>query len=411
VSTELLKEKYKGTEWEKLVEQLDSVKDLRKNYLEDYENLLPNRDVANSYVKRFRHYEDMIVKEVFPSVHTIEKPFEEEIKESEKVLEHHLTRNEIIEEFRNVQDPEYLSKVELEKEKQKNPKKTPLQMPQEERDKYLDKILTNTKESQIQEFVDNFSDYDPNEGDLPFMFRDLYYKNLQRLAYTFSSDPTYFTIDYFEENLNKEDYLRHAMNLVSKMKGTKTATEILFTILDIYEIQERAIHQYFQNKDLWHTYPEEKKKQIRYETIRRVIEKYKPILETKNIKTYEDVTKLYEKKKHQILDFLLKTTPEGYRLADAYFEKGRLHWEKYMKTQSSEELNKALSNWKTSLSYSTSGKGDFLNKETLEQILPYIKTSQVAEANKNAIQMYVLGRLNKHLEAKRLREEKLLWKK
>jgi hypothetical protein len=60
------------------------------------------------------------------------------------------------------------------------------------------------------------------------MFRDLYYKNLQRLAYTFSPDSTYFSIDYLQENLNKEDYLREFNeSSFAELKGTKTATEIL----------------------------------------------------------------------------------------------------------------------------------------------------------------------------------------
>jgi hypothetical protein len=56
-------------------------------------------------------------------------------------------------------------------------------------------------------------------------------------------------------------------------------------------------------------------------------------------------------------------------------------------------------------------KDEFLNKETLEQIQPFIQNLKTAEANKNMIHMYVLSRLNKHLEAKRIREQKLLWKK
>lgn len=91
------------------------------------------------------------------------------------------------------------------------------------------------------------------------MFRDLYYQNLQRLAYTFSSDSTYFSIDYLQENLNKEDYLKNSMNLLSELKGTKTATEILFTLENIYEIQSNAIGQFFINENNLKQLPSEQK--------------------------------------------------------------------------------------------------------------------------------------------------------
>jgi hypothetical protein len=409
------KGKYQGTDWEKLIGELEGVKDLRKNFSEKYENLLPNSDVSDSYIRRFRHYEDMVVKEVFPTVHTIDKTFEQEIAEAQSVLEKHNTRNQIIEEFRTQTEPEQWTKVDLDKESEKSggQELTPLKMAESERDEYLDRILPATKESQIQEFVENFSGYDPDEGDLPLVYRDLYYKNLQRLAYTFSADPTYFTADYFEENLNKEDYLRNAMDLISKMKGTKTATEILFTVLDIYEIQERAIFQHFQNKNMWANYTEEQKKQIRVETIRRVLEKYDPVFKSKKIEKYEDITSLYDKKKLQIMDFLLNTTPEGYRLADGHFEKGRLYFEKYMKTQTQPELlEKAASEWrKVSTLKSKPNSGEFLNAEVFKNIEPFVGSAQNIKSSKDIIYSQILSRMNNRLEKKRSREEKLLWKK
>ena len=60
--------------------------------------------------------------------------------------------------------------------------------------------------------------------------RELYYQNLQRLAYVFSPDPTYFMLDYFQENLNKEDFLKNSLYLVSKNLGSKAATEMLLLL-------------------------------------------------------------------------------------------------------------------------------------------------------------------------------------
>jgi hypothetical protein len=124
----------------------------------------------------------MVVKDVFPTINSIEKDFSEEITLSEEVLENHNIRNEIIEDFRNQNEEE---RVELEISKnvnnKKNPKKPILKMSKEERDSYFDSSLTKTKENQLSDFLDKFAGYDPQEGDLPLVFRDLYYKNLQRL--------------------------------------------------------------------------------------------------------------------------------------------------------------------------------------------------------------------------------------
>jgi hypothetical protein len=37
--------------------------------------------LQETYIHRQRSYEDIIVKEVFPTIHSIEKPFQEDIKE------------------------------------------------------------------------------------------------------------------------------------------------------------------------------------------------------------------------------------------------------------------------------------------------------------------------------------------
>lgn len=49
------------------------------------------------------------------------------------------------------------------------------------------------------------------------------------------------------------------MNLLSELKGTKTATEILFTLENIYEIQSNAIGQFFINENNLKQLPSEQK--------------------------------------------------------------------------------------------------------------------------------------------------------
>ncbi len=397
--------KYQKGEWKDLVQNLEATKDLRKNFSESYDNINQDGSVSPKYIKRFRHFEDMVVKDVFPTINSIEKDFSEEIALSEEALENHNTRNEIIEEFRN-QSSEERVELEISKNvtKKSNPKKPILKMSKEERDSYFDSSLKQTKENQLAEFLEKFGGYDPEEGDLPLVFRDLYYKNLQRLAYGFSTDPTYFTADYFEENLNKEDYLRNSMALASKWKGKKTSIEILFSILDIYEIQQRAIDQYFKNLEIQKNLSSLDKKEIRNEVIRLVLKKYSSIFKDKNITSYEDIKSLYFKKLVSLTNHMLKTTPESYRMKDIYFERGRIYWENALNQNKSENYELAIKEW--SKIEKVSKKGDFLNEETYEMIKPFLSNYNL---NRELISGQLLNRLNKHLGSKREREDKLLW--
>lgn len=398
--------------WKDLIQRLKDTKGLRSKYKEDFDNIIKDGTVADSYIHRDRYYEDIIVKEVFPTIHSIEKPFQEEVKNSPQELAKHEERNEIIEKFRNeIEDEPDSISAKIQKDDRFKKTKPPLKISENEKKKYFDDTLSLPKEEQLSDFIQKFLDHDPDNGDLPLMFRDLYYKNLQRLAYTFSPDSTYFSIDYLQENLNKEDYLRNSMNLLSELKGTKTATEILFTLENIYEIQSNAIAQYFINEENYKNLSPEQKKQIRVETLRQTVNRYAPILKEKKIKTHEDALKLYHKKKLEIMDYLLSTTPNNYRRSDALFEKGRILWDRGLKTGSIKEKKEAVQIW--SQIGSNPNTGDFLNNEIFQQMLPSIRdwkntTSAQAEMQINT---FLSVRLSPSLNEKKLREDKLLWKR
>jgi hypothetical protein len=398
--------------WKDLIKRLKDTKGLRKNFKEDFENIIKDGTVAETYIHRQRSYEDIIVKEVFPTIHSIEKPFQEDIKNSPQELAKYEERNEIIEKFRNeIEEDNDPISTQILKDDQFLKKKPPLKISDADKKKYFDNTLILPKEEQLSDFIEKFLGHDPDKGDLPLMFRDLYYQNLQRLAYTFSSDSTYFSIDYLQENLNKEDYLKNSMNLLAELKGTKTATEILFTLENIYEIQSNAIGQFFINENNLKQLPPEQKKQIRVETLRQTVERYAPILREKKIKSHEDALKLYHRKKLEIMDYLLANTPENYRRSDAIFEKGRILWDRGMKTGSNREKKEAVQVW--GLIANTPNSGDFLNKEIFQQMIPFIqewKNSISAQAEMQ-INSLLMMRLSPSLNEKKLREDRLLWKK
>ncbi len=398
--------------WKDLIKRLNDTKNLRKNFKEDFDNVIKDGSASDNYISRRRVYEDIIVKEVFPTIHSIEKPFQDEIKNSPEELERHEERNEIIKKFRNeMEDDPETNITKIQKEDDSKNIKPPLNISPEERKKYFDSTLTLPKEEQLSDFIEKYIGHDPDKGDLPLMFRDLYYQNLQRLAYNFSSDSTYFSIDYLQENLNKEDYLKNSMNLLSDLKGTKTATEILFTLENIYEIQSNAIGQYFINQENYKALTAKQKEQIRVETLRQVVERYSPILKEKNIKTHEDALKLYHNKKIEIMDYLLSTTPGNYRRSDALFEKGRILWDRGMKTGSIKEKKEAVQVWNQI--DTTASSGDFLNQDIYKQLIPIIQDWRNGSypPAEMQIQTYLSMRLTPSLTEKKLREDRLLWKR
>ncbi|PJZ44467.1 hypothetical protein [Leptospira brenneri] len=407
------KGKYKGGQWEELVKDLEGTSGLRKQFKNDYDQINENSGVADSYIKRNRDYEDIIVKDVLPTVKGIRDPFRVDIENAEDNLFIHKERNRIIEEFRKGDESSPPITMRISKEGEAEPK-SPLSMPKEDRTRYLDKTLKQKKEKQLDEFISRYMGYDPDKGDLSQFVRDLYYENLQRLAYPFSGDPSYFAIDYFQENLNKEDFLRQMMAALSQNLGTNTGTEILFTIENIYEIQGRALEQYFQTKEYLKLATPEQRQTLRYETLRRVEAKYKKLLQEKKIAAGKDVEEAYSKKRIEILETLISKTPKGYRIKDGYFEKGRVLWESGSFKKDTKLQSEAIKTWNKIVSLPANG--DFLNEKANEAIQLLLRDfGNVSNVDslplqaRDQIDFILRTRLSETMMKKKEREDRLLW--
>ncbi|PKA26390.1 hypothetical protein [Leptospira levettii] len=409
------KGKYMGSQWENLVQNLEGTSNLRKQFRNDYDQINENSGVADSYIKRHRDFEDIIVKDVLPTLKNIRDPFKVDIDSAEDNLYLHKERNRIIEEFRKGEESTSPITMKLSKEGELPPK-SPLSMPKEDRNKYLDRTLKQKKEKQLDEFITRFMGYDPNKGDLNLFVRDLYYENLQRLAYPFSNDMSYFAIDYFQENLNKEDFLRQMMAALSAQLGTNTGTEILFTIENIYYIQGKALEQYFRVKDYLKNSSPEQKQTLRYETLRQVEAKYKNLLKEKKILNVMDAEEAYVKKRIDILDTLLTHTPKFYRTKDGLFEKAKILWEHGQWKQDSKLQSDALKLWYQIPKIPKNG--DFLNQETFDTIQLLLRdvgdptdANGLSQQSKNQIEYALRTRLDDAMSKKKLREDRLLWPK
>ncbi len=401
-----------GDGWKDLEERLEKSDNLRSQFLENFDGLLKDSEVKDSYIKRKRDYEDIIVKDVFPTLETIDKPFSEIVKIAPEDLAKHKKRNELIEDYRRWKKGELSEnrrKVEIIADETEGEREI-LNFPKPERKKYLDETLPLPKEEQLSNFIKKFGKYDFDKGDLPQAIRELYYENLQRLAYVFSADQSYFTLDYYQENLNKEDYLKNSLALLSKNIGTKGAAEILFTLENIYEIQQRAWNNFFNFKNAAPFLTPEQRKEIRIETLRRVMERYTPLAKNKKIEKYRDAVDLYSKKRLEIIDFGLNTTKENYRRKDMLFEKGRIQWERFRQLGEEESAQAAIATWQQI--DSAPNTGDFLNEQTFGQIKPLL--SQANEDYRGItgfqINSIIERRLNDILAKKRDRENELLWK-
>ena len=314
--------------WSDLVDRLEKNTNIASNKKERFDSITNKQNVSESYIYRKRHYEDIIVKDVFPTLENINKPFSELVKEAPDELNRYVKRNQIIEDYRRWNRGELkttINRVQL-KDNQKEAL-GPLHFKKEKRKDYFERTVKKSKEEQLDEFIADFMPHDANKGDLPVTLRELFFVNLLRVVYKFSSDPNYFVLDYFEENLNKEDYLKRAFYHLSRLKDTKTGTEILFTLENIYSTQERAWIEYFNFKQRYKYLKVEKKDLLHVEVLKRVVERYEPLLKENKVKDIRDIHKKYLKKRLEITDYILSHSPSGYRQQDALYKKGRVLWE------------------------------------------------------------------------------------
>ncbi len=403
-----------GGKWKEQLDRTEEGEELNDNFGSKEDESAPiNKTVPEEYRKRKRDYRNIIAKDIFPTLKTIEKPFREEIKEAPQELEKMLDRNEVIENYRLWRE----GKAIPDKKRTKVALKTPragtagaLAFDESARRKYFDETLSEPKDQQLDRFLKEYGNFDPNEGDLPRAIRELYYENLQRVASSFHTDMTYLAIDYFHEALNKEEFLRKALDAVSKKKGTKYATEILFAIENIYEIQGRALKLLYEVKRHIASLPPKSKDNIRVQTLEKVVQRYIPLAEKKGIRNERDALQHYYLKRTEVLDYLLENTPGGYRTKDATFAKAKVFWESSdpMNPGSWQNAKRAVDLWR-SIDQLSDG-GDFVASEAhsaMRDALQKFKTFLSPETTQ--IRIALEKETYKIMQKKTERENRLLW--
>jgi hypothetical protein len=374
-----------------------------------------NKSVPEEYRKRKRDYRNIIAKDIFPTLKNIDKPFREEIKEAPQELEKMHERNEVIESYRLWREGKAIPDKKRTKVVVNRPQEGTLgrlNFDETLRRKYFDETLADPKEQQLDRFLSEYGKFDPNDGDLPKAVRDLYYENLQRVASTFHSDMTYLAIDYFHEALNKEEFLRKALDVVSKKKGTKYATEILFAIENIYEIQGRALDLLYKVKYHIDGLSAKARDNIRVQTLEKVVKRYLPLAEKKGIRNGPTALQHYYLKRTEILDYLIENSPGGYRAKDATFAKGRIFWESFQaepgNPASWPNAKRAVDIWRSVDAVADSG--DFLAQDiqaAIRESLAKFKTPNSIEGQRIA---QALNQNNAKLMQRKIeRENRILW--
>jgi hypothetical protein len=403
-----------GGKWKEQLDRTEEGEALSESYSDDTKNDAEiNKSVPEEYRNRKRDYRNIIAKDIFPTLNKIEKPFREEIKDAPVELEKMRDRNEIIDNYRLWREGKALP----DKKRPKVTLNTPSQGTQgtlkfddAARRKYFDDSLSQPKNTQLDRFLQDYGNFDPNEGDLPKAIRDLYYENLQRVASSFNPDMTYLAIDYFHEALNKEEFLRKALNVVSRKKGTKYATEILFAIENIYEIQGRALDLLFKVKRHIDGLPEKGRNNIRVKTLEKVVKRYLPLAAKKGIRNEHDALQHYYLKRTEVLDYLLENSPSGYRSKDATFAKGKVYWESVDRGNPASWTNgkRAVDLWRSIPLLRDDG--DFLAKDlydSMREPLSNFKTFNSKETRQ--IDIAQQANLAKLMQKKIERENRILW--
>lgn len=409
--------------WGDLLERLEKNTGFKEGFRQTTEDLIDNSPVGSSYINRERNHEDVVIKEVFPTIYNIEQNFVDILKAAPKKLDDYTERNQIIEKYRSQQadsDSQLTLNIQSELD---NKSSGPLTFPAEQRKAYFDKTLPVDKNKQLNDFISQYFRYDPNEGDLPIATRELYAENLERLLYTFSTDRTYFYLDFYLENLNKEDFLHNALYQASALDGSKTATELLFAIERIYEIQQRAWRSFFEFETIFKTIPPEKHDRLRVETLRRVNERYKEVLADKGLSNLTDLEKSYRQRRYEIMDYIVHNTPESYRLHDALFERAAILWEMGLQNNDPQSTQKAIEEWQLLINEAKKNNfseaaynSDFVNLPHLPLLDVLLSTYQndlgsSKIVRERQISDLLVQRHSKRFALKREREQRLLWPK
>jgi hypothetical protein len=405
-----------GGKWKEQLERTEEGEALNDAWSDkDDKDKSINQSVPEEYRKRKRDYRNIIAKDIFPTLHNIEKPFRDEIKEAPQELERMHERNEVIENYRLWREGKAIpdkkrNKVRVNRTEQGS--LGSLSFDTAARRKYFDETLSVSNEQQLDRFLKDYGEYDPNEGDLPRAMRDLYYENLQRVASSFHPDMTYLAIDYYHEALNKEEFLRKALNIASKKKGTKYATEVLFAVENIYEIQGRALDLLYKVKQHIDTVPPKGRENIRVQTLEKLIKRYLPLAEKKGIRNGRDAQQHYFLKRTEILDYIMENTPGGYRAKDATFAKARVFWDSAhldaMNPAAWKNANRAVEIWRSI--DALSDNGDFVNEELYKGMRePIAKFRSFNSAEANQLRS-IIGQGDARLMQKKIeRENRLLW--
>lgn len=408
--------------WGELLERLEENTGFANDFMQTFEDITPNSQVSERYIHRERYHEDIVVKEVFPTIYTIDQSFEEILKAAPQNLDDYVERNEIIERYRSQESSETSQLIVTLENKKAQGNLGPLHFPPEERQKFFDSTLPEDKSKQLTRFIQKYFNHDPNEGDLAVATRELYFQNLERLLYTFSADSSYFFLDFYLENLNKEDFLNNALYQAARLNGSKTSTELLFSLERIYEIQQRAWGAYFQFEKMYQELPEEKKNRLRVETLRRVDERYKGVLEKKGIKDFESVEEKYLQRRYEVMEYIINNSPKAYRTQDALFEQAVILWQMGLLKEDESKKQQAIAQWQGLVNqakqqdFSVSAYPDFQNLPHL-RLLDALMTQYQREEGLAKIQRerqissMLMQRQGKRLEGKRNREDKLLWPK
>jgi len=402
--------------WKEQLDRTEEGEELSENYgHKDDDQVSINTAVPEEYRKRKRDYRNIIAKDIFPTLKTIDKPFREEIKEAPQELERMLERNEVIENYRLWRE----GKAIPDKKRTRVTLNTPrpgtlgaLAFDEKARRRYFDETLSEPKEQQLDRFLRDYGNYDPNEGDLPKAMRELYYENLQRVASSFSSDITYLAIDYYHEALNKEEFLRKALDVASKKKGTRYATEILFAIENIYEIQGRALKLLFEVKKHIEGLSAKEKENIRVKTLEKVVARYIPLAAKKGIRNERDALQHYYLKRTEVLDYLLENTPGGYRSKDATFAKGRVFWESAHSDPTNpaaiQQVKRAVEIWR-SIDF-LADNGDFVSGEAHSSMKDALgKFRGPGSPEYTQIRIALDRDLQRIMQKKTERENRILW--
>ena len=166
--------------------------------------------------------------------------------------------------------------------------------------------------------------HDANDDTLALVLRKYVDENLLQPFYDVSTpDPRLWVVLRIAADF--VDFLDFVAAYVRTSPGTKTATELLFLLDELIQANQDALATLLRTPEADLQFTRTANPEA-FELVSTIRNHYQQALGTAGLSSADDVARRYDSVRLMVLSTIVNTTPDGYRIDDARFLAGEIHW-------------------------------------------------------------------------------------